>query len=176
MRRWIASRMKGRTASYAGALLLVLAAACARQTRPLIAGDDACERCRMTISDPRFGGEVITRHGRLRTFDSAECLASYVVAAGDSLDKAKIYVADYESSEMVPVATAHFLRGGKLHSPMGRELVAFAATHDPRSLINQYGGELLSWGQLLGDAAATQSVPAAAADSISHPPTTHSDR
>ncbi len=170
------SRIQARAAWYAGALLLALSAACATQTRPLIAGDDACERCRMTISDPRFGGEVITRHGRLRTFDSVECLASYVVAAGDSLDKAKIFIADYETKAMVPVATAHFLRGGTLHSPMGRDLVAFAPSHDAQALVKQYGGELLSWGQVLGDAAASQSLPPNAGDSLSHPPTAHSDR
>lgn len=156
--------MRGRrqlgTALLSVVVMAVAAAGCAEKPRPLVAGNDSCEQCRMTVSDTRFGGEVITRKGRLHAFDSAECLASYVVAVGDSLDTAKVFVADYETRQMVPATTAHYLRGGSLHSPMGRELVAFAPTHDAASLIKQYGGELLSWGQVLGDAASSQPVPA----------------
>lgn len=137
-------------------LVAATVAGCAAQPRPLASGNDACEQCRMTVSDTRFGGEVISHKGRLRTFDSAECLAGYVVAAGDSLDKTKVFVADYETRQMVPAISAHFLRGGSVHSPMGRELVAFSSSHHAAELVKKYGGELLTWGQVLGDAAATQ--------------------
>ena len=138
------------------AISLGALAGCATKERALVAGNDECEQCRMTVSDTRFGGEIITTQGRLRTFDSAECLAAYVVAIGDSLPHPRIFVSDYESSMMVPAASARFLRGGRLHSPMGRELAAFAGSRNADSLLKTYGGELLTWAQVLGDAAATQ--------------------
>jgi copper chaperone NosL len=138
------------------ALSLGFVAGCAAKERSLVVGDDSCEQCRMAVSDTRYGGQIITTRGRLRTFDSAECLAGYVAATGDSLQRARIFVADYETSAMVPAATAHFLRGGRLRSPMGRALTAFAADRDGGALVKEYGGVLLTWEQLLRDAAAMQ--------------------
>ena len=124
------------------------AIACAGAPRPLVAGQDACEFCRMAISDSRFGGEIVTATGRLRTFDSIECLASYANAVGDSLSAGSIYVADYATSAMLPATDARFLRGGTLHSPMGRQLTSFAATAVPESLAVAYGGTVMTWDEV----------------------------
>ena len=134
--------------------MLALLGACGGSPRPLVAGEDACDFCRMTVSDTRFGGEVVTAKGRVHTFDSVECLASYVNALPDSTAAAGVWVADYESSAMIPAARAHFVRGGSLHSPMGRDLAAFAERHDPAALTARYGGEVVTWAQIRAEVAA----------------------
>ena len=144
------------------AAALALLGACSTEPRPLVAGQDACDVCRMTVSDTRFGGEVITRKGRIHTFDSVECLASYVNALPDSSGIDGAWVADYETSTMVPVARARFVRGGTLHSPMGRDLAAFAEGHDPAALTARYGGEVVTWNQVREEVAAQGMAPAAA--------------
>lgn len=128
-------------------LAIAVAAACAARPRALVAGEDSCDYCRMSISDTRFGGEVLTGKGRLHTFDSVECLVSYVAALGDSATGAEVYVADYESSAMVPAKTARFVVGGSLHSPMGQDLVAFAPT-TPDDKLASYGGRVLTWDEV----------------------------
>ena len=120
--------------------------ACGRDgPRPLVVGQDACEFCRMTLSDLRFGGEIVTSTGRIRTFDSVECLAGFVAAAGDSLSAASVWVSDFTSSTLVPAADAHFLMGGSIHSPMGRQVASFRADSDTAALRGTYGGKLLTW-------------------------------
>ena len=62
----------------AAAAFLVMIGACAQaQPEPIALGKDACDQCRMTISDARFGGEAITTKGRILRFDSVECLAAW---------------------------------------------------------------------------------------------------
>lgn len=117
--------------------------------RPLRVGEDSCEYCKMAISDVRFGGEVRTTTGRILTFDAVECLASYIAAAGDSARFAGVWVADFQGGGMVPADSARFVSGGSLHSPMGRQLTSFAPTLSPAALTERYGGEVLTWQQVL---------------------------
>lgn len=127
------------------ALVVGALAACANaEPRELATGVDACEVCRMTITDTRYGGAVMMRTGRQRSFDSIECLADFLRSA-DSTTIARVLVSDFERQQLIDVREAVFLRGGKLRSPMGRELAAFAATRDSASLQQTFGGNVLSW-------------------------------
>lgn len=150
--------------------MLALLGACGGSPRPLVAGEDACDFCRMTVSDTRFGGEVVTTKGRVHTFDSVECLASYVNALPDSTTSAGVWVADYESSAMIPASRARFVRGGTLHSPMGRDLAAFAERHDPAALTARYGGEVVTWAQVRAEVAAIGVAPYATGHDAPSPP------
>src|SRR5581483_12057425 len=94
--------------------------ACGTPTpRPIALNEDACAYCRMTISDPRFGGEIVTRTGRVETFDSIECLASWV-SATDASSIASIYVMDFDRpGRLVNATAAGFLRDFPVRGPMG---------------------------------------------------------
>lgn len=125
--------------------VLVLLACGTGAPMPLVAGHDACEFCRMAITDLRFGGEVVLTSGRHVTFDSIECLASFLAAESDPSRVRSVWVSDFEQQRLVDAASAVFVRGGSLRSPMGRELVAFAAGTNAASLRARYGGALLGW-------------------------------
>ncbi|HEU5219058.1 MAG TPA: hypothetical protein VFU23_10390 [Gemmatimonadales bacterium] len=64
---------------------LLVAACAAGGPRPIAYGKEACAFCRMTVSDPRFGAELVTTRGRVYTFDSIECLASYYLGNRDGV-------------------------------------------------------------------------------------------
>lgn len=132
------------------ALAVAVFSACQRGggPRPLIVGEDSCDFCRMAISDTRYGGEVRTATGRVVTFDAVECLAGYLAAAGDTARFEGVWVADFDGGGMVPAADAHYLVGGSLHSPMGRQVTSFAARVSPQELVTKYGGEALTWAQV----------------------------
>ncbi len=148
--------------SLAALLLALSASACGSGPRPLVAGEDSCRYCRMTIDDPRFGAMVMTARGRLETFDSIECLAGYVSSLPATSAPRAIWVADVENpSRWLDVTHARFLYGGALHSPMGRRLAALDSAADVDAVRQRLGGELLSWSQVL-QLVASQSVPIAA--------------
>ena len=133
-------------------LLALLAAmgatACQRAPRALIAGTDACDYCRMTITDTRFGGEIQSSTGRIHTFDAIECLASFYLDAAKRNDVQGAWVTDFESGRFVPVDSAAFLRDGSISSPMGRSLAAFASDAIAEA-APKYGGHVLAWPDVL---------------------------
>jgi copper chaperone NosL len=130
-------------------LLLSLAlVACQHAPRPLIAGTDACDFCRMTVSDTRFGGEIESKTGRIHTFDSLECLASFYVDASSRSDVRGAWVTDFESGRFLVADSAVFIVDGRVSSPMGRSLIALAS-NTPDELRNGYGGKVLRWTDVL---------------------------
>ncbi len=156
-------------ASLAALVLAVSASACGSSPRPLVAGEDSCRYCRMTIDDPRFGTMVMTARGRLETFDSIECLAGYVSSQTVGSAPRAIWVADVEHpSRWLDVTRARFLYGSTLHSPMGRRLAALDAAADVEAVRLRLGGELMSWPQVL-TLVASQNAPTTAAASSTSP-------
>lgn len=144
------------------ALALGLAfAACQRGPRPLMAGTDACEFCRMTVSDVRFGAELVSRTGRVHTFDAVECLASFYLDAEARDDVRGVFVSDFESGRLLPADSALFLRGGSLRSPMGRSLAAFAPDIGGAAIVRRYGGTVIRWADVLQEMKNEQLRPGA---------------
>ncbi len=133
----------------AAAAFLVMIGACAQaQPEPIALGKDACDQCRMTISDARFGGEAITTKGRILRFDSVECLAAWS-RSGDLAAGAHYYVIDLQHpGTFLRADSAGFLRGVMIGSPMGGAVVGFvsaAAAEQERAML---GGEVVTWEQL----------------------------
>ena len=99
----------------------------------------------MTVSDVRYGAEVVARTGRVYTFDSVECVASWVTSSPLAAGAQGIWVADYSTGTLVRADSAQYVKGGSLHSPMGRAITAFAPGVTPAQLAERCGGEVLSW-------------------------------
>jgi len=155
--RFAADRLtlRRRTLGVVGALavLAMLVAGCARGPRPLAYGRAECDFCRMRIDDPRFGGEVVTAHGRTLQFDAIECTAGYVRTLAPGTE-ATVWVADFEHpGTLIPAATARFLqgRGGAgVGTPMGRGIIAVQRSADVAALQRRLGGATeLTWSDVL---------------------------
>ena len=109
-------------------------------------GSESCEYCRMAITDPRYGTQLITRTGKVLRFDSIECLASYYARARDEGTVASVWVSDV-ARPGVPVASgiARFVRQhGPAGSPMGLGLAAFGPEADDAALRRDFG-DVLTW-------------------------------
>ncbi len=154
-KRWIAH-----TALRAVTVTVLAVSGCGTPgPREIVLNQDACHYCRMTISDARFGGEVVTRTGRVMTFDSVECLTSFVRLA-DSSTIAGVYTMDVQHpGTLIDVKNAGFLRDAiALKSPMGRAVVAFASVSQAEQQRAMLGGTVATWAELL---ASLHKVPGA---------------
>jgi copper chaperone NosL len=129
------------------ALALVLSA-CSKSPQPIAYGSDQCAYCMMTITDDRYGTEIVSAKGRAYKFDSIECMVG-AVKEGEKItaDEAeRYYVADYaEHGNLFDATTAAFLVSEKLPSPMGANLTGFAARAAAEAMREARGGEILDW-------------------------------
>lgn len=130
---------------------LALLACAPAGPRPLRYGADECGFCRMQLSDPRFGGEVVSRTGKVRVFDSIECLAAYTLQTDGSDAARSVWVADFRRpGTLVAAESASYLHAVQgPASPMGLGLVAVRDAGDAAALGSALNGEALRWTEVL---------------------------
>ena len=129
-------------------LSLLLLAGCTPEPQPIRYGQDECAYCRMSITDPRYGSELVTRTGKTYMFDSIECLAAYVQENAD-VEVHSLWVTDYATPEhLVRVDEATFLHSDGLTSPMALNVAAFAEDAPLRSVQDSLGGTAMTWSEV----------------------------
>jgi copper chaperone NosL len=126
-------------------------------------GQDLCDHCHMTISDPSYGGQVVTRTGRAYRFDDAGCLAAFIqsgeIPEGEVLG---IWFSNYlDADDLVPLADAVFVRHERFHTPMGSTVAVVREGPAADSLVAALEAERPAWSEVL-TAAATLPRPGAA--------------
>lgn len=141
------SRRRGAVALLAVSTLVSGCAAAG--PRSIVANEDACDFCRMEISDARTGTQVVLTTGKTYVFDSVECLAGFL-RTGVGLSIASTWVADPNTGEWVSAEQAGYLLDSSRHSAMGR-VVAFASPPDAAAAVSHYGGQVVSWTAVLTD-------------------------
>ncbi len=156
------------TTAARAALAALLLASCARSgPRQLALGSDECAQCRMMISDPRFGAEVITRTGRVQTFDALECAVAYVASA-DTATHQSIWVSDFEHpGTWIAAGDALVVSGATVGSPMGRSLLALRKGANDADVTARYGGRLTDVVSLVA-AARAEATTAAGSSRVAH--------
>ena len=132
-------------------LLLGLAfTSCTPEPQPIQYGFDGCEHCKMTISDARYGTEMVTKKGKVYKFDSIECMASFLNEQEEKDAVAHLLVTNFEEPEkLIAVESAVILQSESLPSPMGMFLTAFARQEAAQQYLSEKGGALLSWEETL---------------------------
>jgi copper chaperone NosL len=102
---------------------------------PIAYDADQCSYCRMQISDPRFGAELVTRRGRSVKFDSIECLLAFYKQAASANDVGSVWVSDFQHpGTLINAAGARFVDIGAGRAPMGRGWVAVVSADDAAKL------------------------------------------
>jgi copper chaperone NosL len=142
--------IQGSTTPLVGGLAILLsltASSCSEpQPRPLAAGTDRCEGCLMTVDAGGHGAELVTRTGKTYTFDSAECLANYVLRSVEDGVVHSVWVTDFSHpEELVEAEDAFFLVSNTLKSPMGLGITAFARAEDRDGAVHSFGGVAMDW-------------------------------
>lgn len=144
--------VKAKTVIAFTSLLLIFSAvitSCNAQQQPIIVGQDNCSFCKMTVSDARFGGEVVTQKGKVYKFDDPHCLLSFLKS--ESVKKSDIktvYVVDYTSHKLIPASTAFFYKTEQLRSPMNGNIAAFSTADDLAKTTMQWKGVKTDWNTL----------------------------
>jgi len=116
---------------------------------PINYGQDECEYCRMKITDPRYGSELILKTGKVYKFDSVECLAAYYLKNKDKMNIHSLWVPNFLTKKFIKAETAVYLHSKNLPSPMGLNLSAFSSMEELEKIRKKYGGEVLNWKQVL---------------------------
>ena len=128
----------------AGVLLAWSLGCAASDPRPIEYGARDCDVCRMRITDQRFGGEFVSRTGKVQQFDSIECLANYTAASPSS--PRSLWVSDFDHpGTLIPAGAARFVRRAGPSAGMGANLLAVSATQNASALRTRFDGDVMSW-------------------------------
>ena len=145
-----------------GAVLLVafaasacLVAGCERaeETGPpeLRFGRDECAECKMSIIDERSAAaaRVRTPQGaEVLLFDDLGCLLDLERGATE-FEVSERWTRDYGSRAWTRAETAIYVFSEKIRTPMGSWIAAYAAPADAAAAAAEFGGETLSFEQLV---------------------------
>jgi copper chaperone NosL len=128
-------------------LIVLFCTSCNTAPAPLILGKDNCQFCTMTISDARFGAEIITDKGKTLKFDDPDCALSFLNSdAGRAVSVRNIYFTNFcGGHELIDSKNAIFLKSGLLKAPMGGEWSCFNNPDSLKKVMNKYPGTITNW-------------------------------
>lgn len=132
-------------------LFILSITGCEAGPEPIKIGSDNCHYCKMTISDNKFGAEVITKKGKIFKYDELHCLLSEISEDGIDLENLKdIYFTDFSDHHGLIVSKAGFyLKSDGIKGPMGGDVAAFASHDTLQVYMNQLGGEEIALNDLI---------------------------
>jgi copper chaperone NosL len=128
-------------------LLIFILPACSERPQPIRVGRDQCDFCKMTISDNRFGAEIITNKGKIYKFDDAHCILKFLDSKAVLQEEiAGTYFTDFSSPHaLIKAERAHFLQSPGLKSPMNGNIASFSQEDSLVKLLSRFYGNKISW-------------------------------
>ena len=136
-------------------LLIFGLASCSSGPEPIKLGQESCAFCKMTISDNRYGAEIVTKKGRAYKFDDTHCVMAFMKANTINNDDIKeTYLVNFEEPHnFILVQNAFLLKSNELHSPMGGNTAAFDdKTKMDAANVNIKGqGTVVTWEEMVKD-------------------------
>lgn len=130
-------------------LSLFFLSSCSTEPKPIQFGIDGCHFCKMTISDNRFGAELVTKKGKVFKFDDIHCLLAFIKTdAIKTGEVGRMYLVDFSSSKLINAEQAFLLKSEELKSPMGGNVAAFATKESLEQTNNKYSGSVIKWSEL----------------------------
>lgn len=134
-------------ASFAG--ITILFTSCTGSgPQPISLNKDACDFCKMTISDGRFAAEFITAKGRMYKFDDLSCMMQYIASQGEGSIK-KYYISEFTKElEYIDATTAWYIHHEDLKSPMNGNTAAFSTKEAATDFAQKYQATVIRWPDL----------------------------
>jgi copper chaperone NosL len=119
---------------------------CSTGPQKINIGKDACNFCKMSISDNKFGAEIITKKGKVYKFDDTHCLVGFFNAKTINKEDAKeIYLVDFDAPhELVPIGQTFLMESSQLRSPMGGNIAAFSSVEQLKIAAVTFSGKQIT--------------------------------
>jgi copper chaperone NosL len=132
-------------------LLAATLASCSVKPEPLILGKDACYTCKMTLMDERFGGEIVTKKGKVYKFDDFNCMINFSKSGYEPDENIALQlVVDYaQPGHLVDVQKASYCKSDQIKSPMAGQAAAFEKKEDLEKFNSEWKGAVLTWAELV---------------------------
>lgn len=132
--------------------VILAVTSCTAKPQPFEPGKDNCHFCKMGITDTRFGGELVTKKGKVYKFDDLSCLARFINQEGEEKSNiSKILAILFEKpNEFLDVNKVTFVASPDIRTPMGSNTIAF----DTKAAAEQFTKDkpqaiIMTWEQLI---------------------------
>lgn len=144
------ARFSKKKAALPALLLMFTLMSCGNdQPEPIKLNADACDFCKMTISNGHLAAELKTDHGRAYKFDDIACMIHYIHEKSD-MKVSTYYVCDYVQNNILMNATNMvFLRSEAIESPMGGNTAAFKAKEEALPFQTKWKAKEMTWAQII---------------------------
>ena len=121
---------------------------CASGPEPIRYGQDNCHYCKMTLTDKRFGAEIVTKKGKVFKFDDLNCLSNFLKSGEVTMENiAQTISVDFKKTgSFVSVEQAFFLQNESIKSPMRGDVATFSDQKNLNAVKAEIGGgKELNW-------------------------------
>jgi copper chaperone NosL len=141
---------KGSAAVIALLILLPFSSCSNKGPEPIRTGTDQCHFCKMTVSDARFGAELITKKNKVYKFDDMHCILAFLKNKEiDSKEIRDIYFTDFCGDHaLMNVNGSLLLQSADLRSPMGGNVAAFTNKDSLSIVQKRFPGGLVQWSDI----------------------------
>lgn len=129
------------------AVIITSVSGCNTQPQPLRIGQDNCDFCKMTISDNRFGAEIVTKKSKVYKFDDEHCLMAFLHSNKLAQPEiAGVYFTNFSSPhQLITAEKAFFLQSPTLKSPMNGNIAAFIHEDSLDKMLPSFYGNKITW-------------------------------
>ncbi len=134
----------------ASLLPLLFFISCSTKPEPFQQGKDVCSFCKMDLSDTRYGGELLTKKGRIYKFDDLHCMTAFLRSGSvEGKAIAQLLVINFQKpNTFLEADKAIFVVSLGLKSPMGGNAAGFETKEAAIAFAKDKQAEILDW-QLL---------------------------
>lgn len=132
--------------------VILFVSSCTAKPQPFEPGKDNCHFCKMGITDTRFGGELITKKGKVFKFDDLSCLARFIQGGGEEKENiSKTLTVLFEKpNEFLDVNKAVFVASPDVRTPMGSNTIAFENNTSAQNFTkDKPQAVIMTWEQLM---------------------------
>lgn len=131
-------------------LSALMLSSCSTKPEPIRLGKDNCDFCKMTISDARFGAEIVTKKSKLYKFDDQHCVMAFMKSdAVDTRNISGVYFVDFNAPhDLIAVDKAFFLQSPAFKSPMNGNIAAFRHPDSLEKALPSFYGNAITWEEM----------------------------
>jgi copper chaperone NosL len=144
-------KLKARFAPAVAVLIIsLLLQSCNTGPQAIVTGRDNCYFCKMTITDAKYGAEVITKKGKIYKFDDVHCTLAFLQAKMiEEKDIKDIYLVDFAGDHSLVKASESFLlQSEEIRGPMNGNVIAFKNKDSMKGMSVQLKAEQVSWDKI----------------------------